>query len=100
MRHCGNPGTHKSHSYEPESKPKGSASWPEGTTFWCSGFPGEPEHKQVDRLADYILSEVPGEPSQDQGAVDTAIRLISKAMELHGDRAFSADGRALREDAE
>lgn len=31
---------------------------------------------QIDRLATVILSEIPGEPSQNQGAVDTAIRLL------------------------
>lgn len=31
---------------------------------------------QIDRLAQVILSEIPGEPSKDQGAVDTAIRLL------------------------
>lgn len=33
-------------------------------------------YQQIDRLAQFILDEVPGEPSQDQGAVDTAIRVI------------------------
>lgn len=32
--------------------------------------------QQVERLADFIMAEVPGEPSQSQGAVDTAIRLL------------------------
>ena len=31
---------------------------------------------QIGRLADFILAEVPGEPSQSEGAVDTAIRII------------------------
>lgn len=31
---------------------------------------------QVDRLARFIMGEIPGEPSQSQGAVDTAIRLL------------------------
>jgi hypothetical protein len=31
---------------------------------------------QIDALANYILSEVPGEPSQSEGAVDTAIRVM------------------------
>lgn len=33
-------------------------------------------HEQVDTLAKFIMAEVPGEPSQSQGAVDTAIRII------------------------
>lgn len=31
---------------------------------------------QVDRLAKFIVAEIPGEPSQSEGAVDTAIRLL------------------------
>lgn len=38
---------------------------------------GEPEvNSQIDKLANFIMSEVEGEPSQSQGAVDTAIRII------------------------
>src|SRR5699024_1091009 len=37
----------------------------------------EPEaNSQIDKLAYFIMSEVEGEPSQNQGAVDTAIRII------------------------
>lgn len=32
----------------------------------------------VDRLAQFIMEHVPGEPSQSQGAVDTAIRVITE----------------------
>jgi len=35
---------------------------------------------EFDRLARFILDEVPGEPSQSEGAVDTAIRLIRAAL--------------------
>jgi hypothetical protein len=31
---------------------------------------------QIDRLAKFIMDEVPGEPSQSEGAVDTAIRIM------------------------
>lgn len=31
---------------------------------------------QIERLAEVIMNEVPGEPSQGQGAIDCAIRLI------------------------
>lgn len=31
---------------------------------------------QIQRLAKYIMQNVPGEPSQSEGAVDTAIRLL------------------------
>ena len=37
----------------------------------------EPEaYSQIEKLANFIMSEVEGEPSQSQGAVDTAIRII------------------------
>lgn len=36
----------------------------------------EPLQSQIDRLAAFIIREVPGEPSQNEGAIDTAIRLI------------------------
>lgn len=32
---------------------------------------------QVERLANFIMQNIPGEPSQSQGAVDTAIRLLT-----------------------
>ena len=32
--------------------------------------------KQIDRLAEFIMAEVPGEPSESEGAVDCAIRII------------------------
>ncbi len=37
--------------------------------------------KQIQTLADFIMREIPGEPSQDQGAVDTAIRLLRAAYQ-------------------
>lgn len=33
---------------------------------------------QIDKLATYILSHVPGEPSQNEGVVDTAIRVLAQ----------------------
>lgn len=33
---------------------------------------------QVARLADFIAAHVPGEPSQSEGAVDTALRILAK----------------------
>ena len=36
---------------------------------------------QIDTLANFILRSVPGEPSQSQGAVDTAIRVITTLRE-------------------
>lgn len=33
---------------------------------------------QIDKLANFIMSEIEGEPSQNEGAGDTAIRIIKK----------------------
>jgi len=33
--------------------------------------------QQINRLAQFIMDEIPGEPSQSQSAVDTAIRLLT-----------------------
>lgn len=35
---------------------------------------------QIDELAYFIIHEVPGEPSQSQGAVETAIRIMRAAL--------------------
>ena len=43
---------------------------------------------QIDLLADYIMAEIPGEPSQSEGAGDTAIRVITTL------RAQLADAKA------
>ena len=32
--------------------------------------------QQIEKLANFIMAEVPGEPSQSEGAVDCAIRII------------------------
>lgn len=36
------------------------------------------ENKQIEKLANFIMNEIPGEPSESEGAVDTAIRLLKK----------------------
>jgi hypothetical protein len=36
--------------------------------------------EQIDKLASFILAEVPDEPSRSEGAVDTAIRLIRRSI--------------------
>lgn len=36
---------------------------------------------QIDKLANFIMAEVPGEPSLSEGAVDTAIRIIKSLQE-------------------
>ena len=41
----------------------------------------ETSHKQVSRLAEFIMMEVDGEPSKSEGAIDTAIRLLKKLPE-------------------
>lgn len=39
--------------------------------------------KQIDKLANFIMASVPGEPSQSEGAVDCAMRIIeSQAKEI------------------
>lgn len=37
---------------------------------------------QLERLAAFIIEHVPGEPSEDEGAVDTAIRLLRNLVEV------------------
>jgi len=37
---------------------------------------GKKVKSQIDLLADYIMAEIPGEPSANEGAGDTAIRLL------------------------
>lgn len=37
---------------------------------------GESLDSQIQRLGDFILAEIPGEPGESEGAVDTAIRLL------------------------
>lgn len=34
--------------------------------------------RQIDRLANFIMHKIEGEPSESQGAVDTAIRIMEK----------------------
>lgn len=43
------------------------------------GDANEPLEKQTERLGAFILENFPGEPSQNQGAIDTAIRLLTKS---------------------
>lgn len=40
----------------------------------------ESSEAQIDRLAAFIMNEVPGEPSQSEGAVDTAIRWMRERL--------------------
>ncbi len=52
---------------------------------------GETAENQIARLAQHILREIPGEPSEDEGAVDTAIRLLRNYVEVpvEGERYWS-----------
>ena len=40
--------------------------------------------KQIESLGYFIMNEIPGEPSQNQGAVDTAICLLRTHVPLAG----------------
>lgn len=40
----------------------------------------ESAEQQIKRLARFIMEEIPGEPSQSEGAVDTAIRLLRQYL--------------------
>lgn len=53
--------------------------------------------KQIDALANFIMAEIPGEPSQSQGAVDTAIRVM-RTMQAERD-ALRAENERLRDEA-
>ena len=35
--------------------------------------------QEIDKLATYIMNEIPGEPSRSESAVDTIIRVYKKA---------------------
>lgn len=48
-----------------------------------TGMKAEPLTDQVERLAEFIQECIPGEPSQSQGAIDTAIRLLADAYGVH-----------------
>jgi hypothetical protein len=51
---------------------------------------------QIDALARYIMEHVPGEPSQDEGAVDCAIRIMrTQAEKIARLRKIEAAARAL-----
>lgn len=34
--------------------------------------------QEIDLLANYIMAEIPGEPSRDEGAGETAVRLLKE----------------------
>lgn len=41
-------------------------------------------HEQIDKLGTFILEHVQGEPSQSEGAIDTAIRVIAATQRALG----------------
>jgi len=52
--------------------------------------------EQIDKLANFIMAEVDGEPSESEGAVDCAIRIIAgqqEQLELARDRIWVEDWR-------
>lgn len=51
--------------------------------------------KQIEKLAQFIMDEVPGEPSQSEGAVDTAIRLL-RGLPGPDDLVIRREGAAAR----
>ncbi len=58
--------------------------WPTMETLqnfkpWNKGA-SESLDSQVDRLAKFIMSSIDGEPSQDEGAIDCAIRLLRESV--------------------
>ena len=58
---------------------------------------GESASQQIDRLATFIMEQIPGEPRRSEGAVDTAIRLLSearKAIAIHATHAYHCRQRA------
>lgn len=53
---------------------KGQDAWEETAHWWYDEWARLDE--QISQLANYIMQNVPGEPSRSEGAVDTAIRLL------------------------
>lgn len=51
----------------------------------------ETPEQQIHRLAQFIMDNIPGEPSRSEGAVDTAIRLLEGLQilaEIYGDEIY------------
>ena len=56
----------------------------------------DPPPSQIDLLANYIMADIPGEPSRDEGAGDCAIRLLKKYRASLGERGEMIDTEILR----
>jgi len=41
-------------------------------------------HGQIEVIANYIMAEIPGEPSRSEGAGDTAVRLLKEYRRILG----------------
>ena len=39
----------------------------------------ETPSQQIERLANFIMNNIPGEPSKSEGAIDTAMRILSSS---------------------
>ena len=52
---------------------------------WEVNTGNEPLEFQVERLADFIITEIPGEPSRSEGAIDTAIRWMKERITASGE---------------
>lgn len=63
----------------PDPRDAAEVKCPEGCGCGDAPVPGEALESQIDRLAKFIMAEIPGEPSRDEGAVDCAIRIMREA---------------------
>lgn len=66
-----------------ESRIRSALATPPAPTAAVDGQAAESLDSQINRLANFIMAEVPGEPSQSDGAVDTAIRWMRSALKAH-----------------
>lgn len=52
---------------------------------------------QIDKLASFIMDEIPGEPSESEGAIDCAIRLLREREDCLSCGQLDAENERLRE---
>jgi hypothetical protein len=60
----------------------------------------EPLEDQTERLANFIMEHVPGEPSANEGAIDTAIRLLRRHYPVQRASTYPLTARRILTDAE
>ena len=55
--------------------------------------------EEIDRLSEFIMGEVPGEPSQSEGAIDTIIRVYWEMKERieAGERLMEKIARSIKD---